>query len=204
MTDAKKFLFDTHDFSGKSQADVTYTAEQLQLAKEQAFSQGLLEAKQHQEERIATLLHKTMELAEKLAQAEERREIEKCIDVVKLATRVIQKLLPKFAVQYALPEIERVILQSLEARKDEPRIAVMVPTVHLESLKERMDALALAKGYTGKVILLADDALPPTDCRLEWADGGAERLYDKLFAQVDSEFTKAISGINTNLEQTGK
>ncbi|MBI3440956.1 MAG: hypothetical protein HY052_04010 [Proteobacteria bacterium] len=205
MTDAKKFLFDTHDFSKKKPgADVVYTEEQVTAARNQGVALGLQEAKQRQEERIANLLQKTLDSVEKLAQAEERRELEKCIDTITLAMRVTHKLLPKFSTQYALPEIERVILQALELRKDEPRIAVIVPTVHLETLKAQIDAFALGKGYAGKVILLADDTLPPTDCRVEWADGGAERVYERLFSQMENEFTQAISGVQTNLERNEK
>lgn len=209
MTDAKKFMFDTNDFNKqtKSRADV-YTEEQLLLAKDQAFalgrSEGLLEAKQQQEERIAEMLKKTMALAEKLSQNEGQRDIEKFMDTVKLGMQVVRKLLPKFASQCALQEIENVIVQEVGIRKDEPRIAVTIPTVHLEALKSRIDGIALEKGYAGKVILLTDDALPPTDCRVEWADGGAERIYERLSSQIETEFTKAISGINATLEQNKK
>lgn len=206
MTDAKKFLFDTNDFN-KSQVSAreVYTEEHLLLAKTQSFAlgkaEGAKEARQQQEERIAGLLQAALGLAEKLAQNEDRREVEKCIDAAKLALRITHKLLPQFSLRYALPEIEHVLLHAVEARKDEARIAVTIPTVHLEGLKARMDALALEKGYGGKVILLADDNLPPTDCRVEWADGGAERLYERLFSQIENEFAKAISSMQSSLTQ---
>lgn len=210
MTDAKKFMFDTNDFDlTKSKTNMPlYTEEQLILAKNQAFAlgktEGSKETRQQQEERITELLRKTLAATENLAQSEDRREVEKCIGATQLAIRAIHKLLPQFALRYALPEIEHVIVQAIEARRDEPRIAVTVPTIHLEALKTRMDALALEKSYAGKVILIADDSMPPTDCRVEWADGGAERLYERLFSQIDNEFAKAAAGMNTVLEQDKK
>ena len=208
MTDAKKFLFDTNNFDRTKPETVMYTEEQLTLAKNQSLAmgkaEGVKDTQKQQEARISELLQKTLALTEKLAKSEDRREIEKCADAVKLAMQVVHKLLPGFSAQYALPEIERVITQSIEARKDEPRIAVIVPTVHLEALKARVDALTTDKSYAGKVILIADDALPPTDCRVEWADGGAERLYERLLSQIDNEFTKAIAGMNTTLDQNTK
>lgn len=205
--DVKKFMFDTNDFdrlSAKANAS-SYTEEQLALAKEQSFAlgkaEGAREAQQRQEERLAEILQKASAAMEKLAAAEDRREVEKCAEAVKLATRVAHKLMPRFALQYALPEIESVILQAIQAKKDEPRLAVTVPTAHLDALKDRIDALALEKNFAGKVVLVADDALPPTDCRVEWADGGAERLYERLFTQIDNEFTKALSGMNKVLEE---
>jgi flagellar assembly protein FliH len=205
MPDAKKFMFDRNNFDRSKPEVVLYTEEQLLLAKNQSLAlgktEGVKDTKQKQEELITQLLQKTLAQAEKLVKNEDRREVEKCADAVKLAMQVVHKLLPGFAQQYAVPEIERVITQSIEARRDEPRIAVIVPTVHLELLKTRIDALTTDKSYAGKVILIADDNLPPTDCRVEWADGGAERLYERLFSQIENEFTKSIAGMNTTLEQ---
>jgi len=85
-------------------------------------------------------------------------------------------------------------------RKDEQRIAVMLPPQHLETLKERIDRIALERGFAGKLILIADDGLGPSDCRVEWADGGAERLYERLFAQIEMEFAKAIAVMQKTIE----
>lgn len=208
MADAKKFMFDANNFDRTKPEVVVYSEEQMQLMKNQTLAQGkaegVKETKQQQEELIGQLLQKMLAHVEKLAKNEDRREVEKCIDAVKLTVQVVGKLLPGFAERYSVSEIERVIAQSIEARRDEPRIAVIVPAAHLETLKERVDALTAGKGYAGKIILIADDALAPTDCRVEWADGGAERLYERLFSQIESEFTKAIAGMNTTLEQDKK
>jgi flagellar assembly protein FliH len=205
MTDAKKFLFDTHDFSQvQSKVDMKiYTEEEMQMAQNQSFALGeiggLKKAKQQQEEQIAGLLQKTLLLMEKLAQAEDRREVEKCVAAAKLTMQVTRKLLPQFSLHNALREIEHVVSRALEDKEDEPRIAVTVPAAHLDALKARIDAVAAEKFYAGKIILLADDTLPPTDCRVEWADGGAERLYERLFSQIEDKFAKAVSTMEANL-----
>ena len=208
--EVKKFLFDKHDFDREREeaAKPSFTEEQLILAKMQAQAQGkaegLKEARQGQDEMIAKCLQQIGAACEKLIAAEDRREVEQMISATKLSMRVAHKLLPQFAQRFSLEEIERVILQSIETRREEPRIAVTVPTVHLETLKNRVDGLALDKGYAGKIILLADDNLAQTDVRVEWADGGAERLYERLFAQVESEFAKAIAGMQATIKDTKK
>lgn len=202
----KKFLFDTNNFDKEKPSAVTYTEEQMALARTQSFAQGkaegVQEARAQQEEAIAAALQEIGARAGKLAADEDRREIEASISAVRLAMRVAHKLLPQFAQKYALGEIERVILESIEVRRDEPRVAVTVPSQHLEALKGRIDALALEKGFAGKVILIGDDHLSPSDCRVEWADGGAERLYERLFSQVENEFAKAIAGMNALAAET--
>ena len=210
MTDVKKFLFDKNDFNNTVSAvdKPAYTEGQLLLAKERSFAEGktagLSESKQQQENLIAQLLQKTLQLTEGLIKNEDRREIEKAIGSVKLALQVVYKILPGFAGQYSEGEIESLITQSIETRRDEPHIAVTVPTVHLEFLKSRVDALAADKNYAGKIILLADDNLPKTDCRVEWANGGAERVYDNILAQIENEFNKAISGLEHKLSPTAE
>ena len=208
MTDAKKFLFDTNNFDRSKPEVVVYSEEQLVLAKNQSLAagkaEGVKETQKQQETKISELIQKTLALAEKMAKNEDRREIEKSVDAVKLTMQVISKLLPGFAQQYSVSEIENVIIQSIEARKDEPRIAVTVPTAHLEALKTRLDTMTSGKDFAGKVILIADDGLAATDCRVEWADGGAERLYERLYSQIENEFTKAIAGMNAALEQNKK
>lgn len=203
----KKFMFDTNDFDKQPDpepAAVTYSEEQLLLAKTQSHAQGktegLAEAQGSQEQKIAQLLDKIMAMLEQLIAAEERREIENMMHATKLALRVTHKLLPNTAQKFSLEEIERVIVENLDVRKDEPRIAVMVPTQHLDSLKARVDDLALQRGFAGKLILIADDAMGASDCRVEWADGGAERMYERLFSQIENEFAKSFATMKTTLD----
>lgn len=209
MTDAKKFLFDNNDFSKvKSTVEPSYNEEQLLLAKNQGYAQGkddgVRETRQQQEDALAKILDKAIASLGQLAVSEDAREIEKCMGAASLAMKIVHRLLPKFAETYALPEIESVIIQSLEARRDEPRIAITVPTTHLEALRTRIDELALEKGFAGKTILIADDNMAPTDCRVEWADGGAERLYERLFSQIENEFAKAMTGMAAAIPEEQK
>jgi flagellar assembly protein FliH len=203
----KKFLFDTDNFDKSKTGPVaTYTEEQLALARTQAYNQGrgdgVKEALKWQEEIISVSLQEIGMLMEKLSLNEERRELEKSVSAVKLAMRVAHKLLPEFARKFALQEVERVIVDSIEVRRDEPRIAITVAAAHLDALKTRIDAWALEKGFAGKLILLGDDHLKESDVRVEWADGGAERLYERLFSQIETECAKAIEGLNALVAET--
>lgn len=196
----KKFLFDTNDFDKPpviEEPAISYSEDQLMMAKTQAYAQGkneaANEARTSQETHTHRLLEQLIAQVAQLVAAEDRREIESMAAATKLAMRVTHKLLPQFSERFSLEEIERVLLASLDVRKDEQRIAVMVPAQHLEALKGRIDRLALERGFAGKLILVADDTLGPSDCRVEWADGGAERLYERLFAQIETEFASAIA-----------
>lgn len=203
----KKFLFDRNDFDRKHAVEEkpTFSEEQLELARTQALEKGRIEGQKTtqaaQEQQIISLLEKCLVQFSFLVAAEEKRALEKYIDTVRLTMKIAHKLMPHFAQKYALAEIERVILDAADGRREEARIAVIVPTVHLDALKERVDRIAIEKGFSGKIILLADDAMGATDCRVEWADGGAERFYERLYADIEGELTKAIAGIEAAIEE---
>lgn len=197
----KKFLFDQNDFDKNTPVAATYTEEQAAQIKAQAYAQGKSDGQKEALQSIESQIAKILQLADqKLGQMvarEELRDLEKSADTIKLCMQIVHKILPQFAEKCALDEIERVILQSLATRRDEPRIAVTVPSAHLDALTPRIDALALEKGYAGKVILIADDNMGVSDCRVEWADGGMERLYASLFSKIETELTKTLTGVDS-------
>ena len=204
--EVKKFLFDTNDFDKDKSLpeNAVYSEEQLILAKMQASqtgkAEGVRETRAAQEESALKCFHQIITLLERLILAEDKREIEQMMATVRLTARVTHKLLPQFADRYSMDEIERVITEAIEARRDEPRIAITIPTLHMEALRAGIDKMAIDTGYAGKLILLTDDAMTPSDVRVEWADGGAERLYERLYAQIESEFAKAIAGMQSTIK----
>lgn len=211
MTDGemKKFLFDTNDFDEEKPEEAvlapSYSEEQLLVAKTQSFAQGkaegIAETRAAQEEEIQRCLQQLEKMTGRLVMAEDRRELEQMISATKLAMRVTRKLLPDLAHRFALPEIERTILEAVEARREEPRVTISVPTAHLDALRARIDGMLADRGFAGKVTLVADDNLADTDCRIEWADGGAERLFENLFAQIEGEFDKAAAGMKATMDK---
>jgi flagellar assembly protein FliH len=197
----KKFMFDMNDFDKKPEPDhppaPVFSEDQLALAKSQAYAQGktdgLAEARHAQEELLIKMVQGVSGKLDTMTRDCDRREIESMISAIKLSMRIAHKLLPQFAEKNGLAEIERVILSSIEGRKDEPRIAITVSPQHLEPLKSRVDVLAREKGYAGKIVLLADETLHDNDVRVEWADGGAERLFDHIYNEIEKEFVKTIT-----------
>lgn len=86
----------------------------------------------------------------------------------------------------ALACVEETISTFLPRLLDEPRIVVRVDDSLLDALRERIEPLAQASGYTGGIVLLSEPGLALPDCRIEWADGGAQRDSAALWRQIDS------------------
>lgn len=204
----KKFMFDANDFDKKPPTEEpppSFSEAQISAAKGESYAQGkkdgVKEARAAQEEKITTLLQTIDTHAQRLIADEDRRDIEMMANAVKLAMRMTTKLLPHLSQQAGIGEIERTILQAITARKDEPRITILVSSAHAEALQARLDAMALEKGYAGRLTLTVDDHLPPGDCRVEWNNGGAERIYERLYADIENEFNKALTGME-NMART--
>lgn len=210
----KKFLFDTIDFDAPEVVETApaFSEHDVEQARTDALSMGDArgyargraeaerEAQEAVDEKLRILLESVTIAIGRLTTAEDRREMEKCIDAARLALHVVHKLMPQLAASHGLPEIERVISAAIDARREEPRLAVTVATALLEPLKARVDILAQDRGFAGKIILLADDAMPAGDCRVEWADGGSERTLSRLMMQIEGEFSRALSGMQSSVE----
>jgi flagellar assembly protein FliH len=75
------------------------------------------------------------------------------------------------------------------------RNAIEVAVTVVRKLFPRVEArwgLAQSAGYPGRLILIADDTIGPGDCRVEWADGGAERLGERLWRDIDAVIQRAL------------
>jgi flagellar assembly protein FliH len=112
---------------------------------------------------------------------------------LELAMEIVRRLMPGLAEREALGEIEAVIRTCLITHASEPRIVVRVADPLLDNVRERLDAMSQQTGFAGKIILLADDGVAPGDCRVEWADGGAERDLARLNRDVDAALAQILA-----------
>jgi flagellar assembly protein FliH len=106
---------------------------------------------------------------------------------------LLAKASPALAQKEPLAEIEAMIVTCLREAFEEPRIVVRVPQPLFDPIRGRLASLAHDGSFAGKFVLLVDDALGPADCRLEWADGGAERDTSRLARELDAALERALT-----------
>src|ERR1700676_3936309 len=56
-----------------------------------------------------------------------------------------------------------------------PHIVVRVNGALYADAKARLEEIARARGFEGRLVVMAEAAIAPGDCRIEWADGGLKR-----------------------------
>lgn len=200
---AKKFMFDMNDFDIDKKEDepeeITYSEAEYQKAIDEAYQNGVTAGIQQTEATIAQQTALTLQQVDskltQLIQQDQQREAEKNRHITELSLKIAEKMIPSLAQKVALEEIENMIRNCIDDRLNEPRIAVRLHPTLMPQLKEKIDTISNERGYTGQIILLAEENLQITDCRIEWADGGAERLFDQIFQSLQTEFLKVLDGL---------
>jgi flagellar assembly protein FliH len=124
-------------------------------------------------------------------------------DSARLAHAIVEKLFPTLAERFGLAEIEAVIADGVSRALDEPRLLVRMSPDNAAALAERLDALAKHGGYDGRVSIISEESLGPADVRVEWGDGGAERMTQRAWTEVTAIVDRAVAGLPGSRQTTG-
>lgn len=108
---------------------------------------------------------------------------------------VIARAMPELARRNTLLEVEGLVRMCLSELYDEPRVVIRAADPIIDALQKDIDRIAAACGFTGKIALFGDPEMAPTDCRVEWADGGAERNFEETWRAIEAAMER---GLTTN------
>ncbi len=197
MPAISKFLFETSfDAKGSSTAPArpivrrNFTAAEMEAEKAKAFAEGhkagTADASKDAEMRATMAFEKiSANIVKMIAQIEQHRT-EQMQTSVMAAVTMMRKLLPALSRREEVSEIEALIADCLGRLHDEPKIIVRLNEAHVETFRQRFDALAGATGFSGRVAAVADPALSTADAGVEWANGGTERHIDQIWQEIDA------------------
>lgn len=202
MSSNSRFLFENEFASATLPQEVVkkaellpavYTEEQYQAAISSAFEDGRRQGDQTVRDEwndadnalLETINQQVGSLNESQSQAHSNVKAE----AAKIALMAARKLAAALIDKSAITEIHQLVDDCLRDLIEEPRVVLRASEQICEDMKSRIDLLTQNSGFQGQLILLPDDRLSGADCRVEWADGGAQRneaeITDKLSAIVD-------------------
>ena len=183
MAAQAKYLFD-QDFAPEAKsADKAMPAAELALMLAEAESKGYrdgfaaaeLEGTAVATRRIAVAFEQIGDaltrLARGLATVEARLESES----VELAAAIARKLAPELVMREPFVEIAALATECLKHLSAAPHVVVRVNDAVLETARARLDEIARARGFEGRLMVLAEPEIAIGDCKIEWADGGVIR-----------------------------
>jgi flagellar assembly protein FliH len=209
-----KFLFDT-EFGGvvqsskkeeqvPEQAPLLYTEEDKAQfcaeAQQIGFSNGQQEALQSIEASSTEILNGLAGQLQNITQTHgETLDNIRC-EAASLAFTIAKKLAPALISRQPEAEVLKMVENCLADLHDEPRIVVRASEPVCDIVTEQVNKLIAASGFQGNIIVLPDDTKQGSDCRVEWADGGAERSISDTNEQVETVIQRFISACH----ETGK
>ena len=171
-----------------------FTLEDLAAARQEGFDEGkaagLAEAKASIDQVVGAALSEAGRGLQTLGPSLDTMRAEIESDALMIVTRVMEKVIPYMASKHGLEEVEALVQECLSAAYEEPRIVVRAHETILGPLADHLDQLTTSCGFNGNVVLLEDQTLAAGDCRVEWADGGAERDVDRVWAEIESAIAR--------------
>jgi flagellar assembly protein FliH len=165
-----------------------FTKAQLDAAREEGYIAGhgaaLEEAGTSRDHYVADAINLIAQGLSKLDEQQQAAngEIEKV--AMRMVYGVVRRILPGFAEQYAVDNIEAFVRQVLPVAIGEPKILVRAHPMIAADLDARLKEVFARASFQGAYTVVTDYELQPGDCRLEWAGGGADRDEARIWRAV--------------------
>jgi len=200
MNAPTKFLFDV-DFAGgadrKPAMSLAEHAQKLAEVEAAAYRRGYAEAqadaKVESDRRLAGVLER---IADGIAEAdktvsavETRLECE----AVEVAVAVAKKLAPALIAREPFAEIAALASDCFRQLVAAPHVVVRIQDALYASAGEKLEQIVRARGFEGRLVMLAEPDIAPGDCRIEWADGGVNRDSAAAGAAIDAAVAAYLS-----------
>jgi len=190
MKATAKYLFEEDFSSGQKPTITLVEAERRRAdAESQAYRNGFAAGRAQAEADAAKqgnaalgVIAEAMERLHKaLAGIEARLEDE----AVHVAVSVASKLAPELISREPFAEISALARESFTHLVKAPHVAVHIDAAIYDTGKCKLDEIAKARGFEGRLVVMSDATMAPGDCRIEWADGGVVRDRDATRAAID-------------------
>jgi flagellar assembly protein FliH len=204
MTARAKFLFDS-DFGMPKDAAPKIAPEEHQAAIAAAelrgYQRGVVaaeaQARTEAERRTAAAYERIAgglaDLAGKTKAIEDRMEAES----VDVAVAVASKLAATLLAREPLAEVAALASECFNAFLAAPHVAVRVNNELYAKARDELDAIARARGFEGRLVVLGETDIALGDCRIEWADGGVIRERTAIQAAIDDLVRRYVAARET-------
>ncbi len=182
----------------------TFNEVQLSQARQESFQlgydQGLLDAKKSIEKQLIDLIERMALKLRHLIEEEEKRATIAQELALRTTVASLKKIWPQFMTALGAETVEETIRHALEMNSQETRVVVRVHDTLLDAVVASLPQLQEQQAFAGKIIVLADDNVMVGDCKVEWADGGLERLSRTLSQQLDHVLDHLIATMSSKNE----
>jgi flagellar assembly protein FliH len=198
MKATAKYLFD-EDFASGEKPTITMVEHERRRADAESqayrsgFAAGEAQAQQEAAQRIAAALAVIADGLGRLDGALTAIETRLETEAVEVAVAVAAKLAPALIGREPFAEISALATECFHHLVSTPLVAVRVGTGIYDMAKEKIEDIARARGFEGRLAVTSDESLAPGDCRIEWTDGGVIRDQAETASAIDEMVGRYIS-----------
>jgi len=201
MKATAKYLFDEDFSTGQKPTISLVEAERRRAdAESQAyrngFAAGLAQAQSDAAQQASVALGVIAEAMERLHKGLGGIEARLEAEAVQVAVAVAGKLAPELIAREPFAEISAVAGESFTHLVKAPHVAVHIDAVIYDTAKSKLDEIAHARGFEGRLVVMSDATMAPGDCRIEWADGGVLRDRTATLAAIDDLVARYMAARN--------
>lgn len=174
----------------------TFSEEELEAARAEAFEAGRQSVLNEGSAKAAQALNEALEVIgrglDHLQPLIDRATNEISEVAAQVALEVCRKMLPHTADHFAVAEIEAMVAALMPHLVDHPRLIIRVNPRLAEETRERLSAVCQTHGFEGRIQIMEQANLAPSDTQLDWGDGGAERNTRRLWDAVDTLVARTL------------
>ena len=190
MTATAKYLFD-EDFSTGQKPTITLVEAERRRADAEShayrngFAAGQAQAQNDASQRTGAALGVIADAMDRLNKGLAGIETRLETEALQVTIAVAAKLAPELIAREPLAEISALATDCFSQLVKAPHVVVHVGVEIYEAAKTKLDEIAGAHGFEGRLVVMSDSAMAAGDCRIEWADGGVSRDRAATLATVD-------------------
>lgn len=193
-----KFLFDEDFATGEKPTITVVEAERRRAdaesqAHRKGFAAGLAQAQGEANQRIANALGVIADGLERLNRALTGIETRLEHEAVEVAVAVASKLAPELIAREPFAEISALATDCFRQLVTTPHIVVRISADIYDSSKEKLEQIARARGFEGRLVVHSDDTLAAGDCRIEWSEGGVNRDQAAVLAAINEAVGRYVA-----------
>jgi flagellar assembly protein FliH len=209
MGEPAKFLFDVDFAAGVEREPTIAMAEHAAKLAEAAAAghrRGYAEAQHDANIEANRLIAGALErIAVSLGEANGAlRTIEARLEceAVEVAIAVARKLAPALIAREPFAEISALASDCFRELIASPHIVVRVNETLYAAAREKLDDIARAHGFEGRLVVLGEPGVAVSDCRIEWADGGINRDHAATDATIGEAVARYMSALRDSAGAT--
>ena len=198
MKATAKYLFD-EDFAGGGKPTITLVEAERRrvdaesIAHRNGFAAGQAQAQSEIAQNTASALAVIADGLDRIHRALGEIETRLETEAVEVAVAVAGKLAPELIAREPFAEISALATECFRHLVKTPHVSVRISADLYAAGKDKLEEIAQARGFEGRLVVQPDAALAPGDCRIEWSEGGVNRDRAAMLAVVDDVVARYVA-----------